>query len=99
MLRQPLLFAYWLPKHLVHLFIPPLPPPSHTDTFSYITYGYLPLTVLPTQPLHSQLGHIWLPNPHCASHPTFAQSVRPPLVTYPSLCFPPNPYLVKQTFP
>ena len=94
MLRQPLLFAYWLPKHLVHLFTPPPPSPPHTQTHSVISpmvtqpslcfppnpytviqaiYGYLTLTVLPTQPLHSQLGHLWLPNPHCASHPTLTQ--------------------------
>ena len=45
-------------------------------------------------PQHSQLGHLWLPTPHCASHPTFTQSARPPLVTYPSLYFPPNLYIV-----
>ena len=83
--RQPLLFAYWLLKHPVFLFTPP---------YSQTTYNYLRLTVLSTQPIHSQLDHLWLSTLHCAFHPAFTQPVRPPMITYPSLCFPPNPYTV-----
>ena len=68
MLRQSLLFAYWLPKHPVFLI----------------------------HPLHSQLGRLWLPTPHCAAPVWLTGRHAIPLVTR---CFPPYPPREAEDFP
>ena len=45
---------------------------------------------------HSQLGHLWLPNSHCAAPVWLTERYTTPLVTR---CFPPNPYQGSRGFP